>query len=68
MWPGTTLAVPGLGPVLAGGRFVVTGFAVFHPAAPFQPAPTIPSRFPEPGELVAWERVGGHAGGVTFPR
>ena len=28
--------------MLAGGRFTVTGFCVFNPAAPFDPAPTIP--------------------------
>jgi hypothetical protein len=55
-----------LGAVLAGGRFTVTGFCVFNPARPFDPAPAVPGARPAPGALVAVEDVGGSPDGVTF--
>ena len=62
VWPAARLAAPGLADALAAKRFVVTGFAVFDPTAPFQPAPTIPETRPLPEEIVAAQELGGPDG------
>jgi hypothetical protein len=46
-----------LGAVLAGGRFTVTGFCVFNPARPFDPAPPIPDPDAPAEPLKAREEV-----------
>ena len=53
-------ATPGLGAALGAGRFTVTGFAVFDPARPLDPA--IPEMRPSPNAVVATEEVHGRRG------